>query len=248
MAAQQFWMQKKQYQKMLLPVVSVLVVVVLTIFVLIPQIKAAVSDMEKAEVLAQRKQVLTEKATMLASLDVAELAIRVKTLSKVLPSDEDIGYFISGIRSMARRAGVIFEGMTFAGSSSPKPIVYGEGVPEVAKRRVVQKPKEFTALIDINLGSNVDSLQEFIRQVETSVPLSTLEEVSLSSARDKVDSARVLLKYYYSPAPELLGGSESPLKVITSAEDQIYQDILGLSEPEVVELPRVPVGNNRLLL
>ena len=242
-----FYAQRKSLEQLSLPGISVLLVVILTVVVLIPQIIGSISDQREIGDLRLKVARLTEKATLLANLDSAELSVRSLELSQALPADEDLGYFMTAIRSMSRRAGLVFTGVDFVGGGVSQP-TYAPGVPKVARRRVAVQPKENFVRLAVLLSGDMGSLETFLREVEASVPLSVIEEFSFSRDQGSLLVARLTLKYFYSPLPETLGKTDQPAPVVTQAEEQLYDRLTEFRAPEVVQLPRIPTGNPNLML
>ena len=246
---QSFWSQRQKYEPLMLPAVSVVVVLLLTVLVLIPQVRRLVVDFREIGELRERVRVLSEKAVVLGNLDRAELAVRSSKLSQALPSDEDLGYFLTAIRSMARRSGSQFNGVELLGRADVEQPIYAEGVPQAARKRVPLRQKEDAVLIAVILQGEVAALQQFLLEVERSIPLASLTELFFGGERGASElTAKLTLKYFYSPLPETIGVRAQPLQVITGAEEQVYDQLAEFAEPEVVELPRVPTGNKDLIL
>lgn len=245
---QSFWSQRNRYRQLMVPGLSLVAIILLTVLVMIPQIQNAVADRRETLELRVRVAVLKQKSEVLANLDVVELNIRSDKLAAALPSTNDLGYFLLGVRSMAERAGVLFQGMELVGVERTA-VTEASGVPAIARRQTQVRKQENVARILVQLSGDIEQLRRFLQEVEESIPLAHVDEFSFGNVdADGFLRARVTLKYFYSPVPDALGKAEQELPVVSAAEEQVYRRILELREPDVVELPRVPTGNQNLFL
>jgi len=98
------------------------------------------------------------------------------------------------------------------------------------------------------LSGELNRLHEFLYQIETSIPLALIKEFSFTkNAASSGLNAKLILDFYFLLDPEEIGKVTDPVSVVTAADEKEYDRIESLSEPEVISLPRVPVGNPDLM-
>lgn len=243
-----FWIRNKRYEKLSVPVLVLVVIGALTTLVLLPQINQAWNDYNEIGDLRRTVGVLKSKQSFLQNLNSAELQTRAQKLEEVLPNEEDLGYFLTSVRSLARRTGIQLKGVSLlsGGSSESEE---APGVPAVARRQIVRKPKENLTRLGLTTQGTLQQLEQFLAEAETSAPIVKVENFTFSQISEGQDySANMTVSFRYEPSPASIGRADAPLSPISGAEDQLYDQILELKLPETTVLPTVPTGNQRLFL
>lgn len=235
------YFQRQKYEQLTIPIISVLFVLVLTALVVVPQFSNLLADKKQINQLKEELANLDKKSQVLANLDAAELNIKTEKLYRAIPADQDLAYYILAIRSMARRSGVQFTGIDLGKISISKAAVKTKSKNRLAADNTVQ--------LAVMLKGQLQQLKEYLNQIETSIPLVIINEFSFSQAAEggNILSAKLVLDFYFLLDPDSLGKLTDPVSVITAADNLEFERIDGLSEPEVISLPRVPVGNTNLM-
>jgi len=229
-----FYGSKRRFEQLTVPGLVVLVVVLLTLLVLLPQAKGLFEDIKQNRLLKEQGETLNQKATTLKSLDPTELTNRVNKLELATPSEQDVGYFLNGLRSVTRRAGVEFNGADLL----------------VSKSQLEEGPREETTVqMDVKVAGELLGLRQFLREIDESLPIMELESFSFRRSGDgvKFDGSLQIL-FYFLPKPNQIGKVSNPLVVVSKSEKDLYDQIFNLKEPDVVRMKRVPLGNPKPLL
>lgn len=235
----------KRYHQLVLPTITLVLVVVLTLAVLVPQILVLVDDFGALGKLQSEVGNLRQKATLLASLDNTELQLKVLKLTVALPLTKDLGYFVGAGRMVAQSSGVAFEGVEFLGDQdAPPPPTQNKGA-RLGEKAVAKKTSQKRAASSMRLTVRADmaGIQQLLTTAANSLPLNDVEELSFSrSPGESLLRGTLNLSFYFSPAPQSIGASDQPLPVLTSADESTYQTVAQFSEPETSLLPEVEVG------
>lgn len=227
----------KRYQQLVLPTVVLIAVVGLTLFVVIPQMAQIWADWGNLQTLKQQVGKLTEKATVLSNLDAGELTVRTRELIADIPADEDLAYFVTGVRSMADQAGVGLTSVELVGVAEV----------EASVSAVTKKGEQFIP-IKIGVIGSLTKLREFLTVMNTSVPLVEMQEFQYGRALGGDSfSGVVTLHFFYSNAPGSIGASDQPLPVISAAEEEAYQKLASYLEPKVTEIQQVQTGQTEFI-
>lgn len=235
-----FWQQSQKWQPLLVPFLTVIVITVLSLVVVIPQGRALISDIRGIGERREDLEALKEKVASLGSVNAAQVRTQATTLSRAVPSSDDLGFFLLSVRSMANRAGITFSGVQLVAESqtfSPTP------------RERPQAGRELVTKLSVQLEGDFMAVERFLQEVETSLPLSKVSEFSFS--RDEGGGAlagKVHLTFFYLTDPETLGKISSPLPVVTAAEARVLDMINAFRVPEISSETQVPRGKTNFML
>ena len=102
-----YWRRMQvQYGFYVLPVTIITAVVLLTIGVGIPKVKATLELRQELKLASAKLARLTEKVVALQRLDELELERRAAVIERVLPSRKEVGGVLLGLRQAAVESGV----------------------------------------------------------------------------------------------------------------------------------------------
>lgn len=241
-----WWGQKyHRYERLSLPVVVLVLVVVLTAVVLIPQVNGAIEDNREIGNLRENLATLTAKAQLLGDLDANTLTRQTYTLTQALPNDNDVGFFLAGLRSAGFRSGGIVTEIELLGQPG-EAVAQGEGVAAVARKRVPQRQVENAVLVRATLQGDIFVLKNFLDEVSRALPLATIVEITGGGTTERLVVTQITLKYYYVPLPKALGTVSQAVGTVTSAEEQMYNRLVDFVAPEASATVRLETGNPNL--
>lgn len=238
------WSEK--YRAFILPGLAILVMAVVMLTVNVKQTRALIEDAQGIGELKQRHGKIVQKANLLKSLDAAELEGRTLTLLQGLPADNDLGYFLTAVRSTVERAGLNLAGIKMVGGSTIEPKTKKEAE-ATEKKQTAGLAKMESLEFEAELSGSFLAWQKFLFEADSSLPLVEVESFSFGGSGSSY-GGEVKLKYYYAQLPEMIGAASDPLPVVTGAEDEAYLRLVDFSRLEIEELPRVPTGNPQLIL
>ncbi|MGB9706995.1 MAG: hypothetical protein ACPLXP_02920, partial [Microgenomates group bacterium] len=97
--------------------------------------------------------------------------------------------------------------------------------------------------LSLKIEGSPEKITGFMEKIETVLPLMKLEETSISFKEEGLLEATVKVKVSFLPLPKELGAMESPLPLITSQEEKIYQEVANFNSVLTEEsLPPVQSG------
>lgn len=231
----------KRYRQLILPTVTLVMVVGLTLAVVIPQTVQAVADWKSLQALKQQVGVLTEKATVLSNLDLNELTVRTREVVADIPNDEDLGYFVAGVRSIAEQSGTGFGQVDLVGVAQVE-------ASATAETKTAAKKGEQVIPLKVGVSGSLSDAKEFLRVVNNSVPLVELLEFQYGRGLGEDNfGGSVTLNFFYLGVPTTIGAVDQPMPVITSAEEETYQALASYLEPKTMEVQTVQTGNKEFI-
>ncbi len=238
----------KRYKELLLPSVTLVLVVALTLLVLLPQIYRVVEDFKGLGKLKTKLGLLNEKAILLENLDVAELTIRTREVMLDLPVEEDLGYFVGSVRNTVEKSGVALEGVQLAATAEVQATASAEAASKLVSSG---RTSELYIPLKINIGGSLVALRQLLTDLNVSAPVSEMQSFAFGrSAGDELFGGSVTVHYYYFPAPATIGLAEQPLAVVTASEESTYQQLAQLRKLELGAagaLPEVKTGQEEFI-
>lgn len=232
-----YWRQiYVRYGFYVLPVTIITAVVLLTVGVAIPKIKATLELRQELKTAQAKSARLTEKVTALQRLDEIELGRRVAVMERVLPSRKDVGGVLLGLRQAALSAGVTVVSVNL----TPGELATGSS-------RLKQTSSGME--VEVKLTGQIGAVEEWLRLVEEeAVPVMRVK--ALSGGQDAGSwQLKVNLKAEYLPLPESLGAADKPLPGLTPEEEVLYTRLVSrvgvMTDTDAGE--GVPLGNPNLL-
>ncbi|MBI2029441.1 hypothetical protein HYT02_03435 [Candidatus Gottesmanbacteria bacterium] len=210
----------KHIKLFLFPVVTIIMVISLTWFFLIPQIteiRVSIDENNKnAEVLAR----LEEKLNKLNEIKNSMVLGEFERLEKVLPSEKNIPQLINTLSMLQRDNEVIYEGLVI------KPGI-------IDSDTVENKPISF----GINIGGPTDKVVAYISKLLDTVPLINISSVGLNT-KDGYTRGTLSVNSFYYPLPSKLGAVDSPLPEINKSVQESIDKALSLKDPpQLLDIP-----------
>jgi len=217
------------------PILSVLVVIILSIFFLIPKTREIYSLINEREKVAKQVENLSQKLLDLQTLSEAELFDSANLLLSALPEEKDFYKTLSLIKSFLWESGVDLISFDFSPGGM----------------ETLQESQPMA--IKIFFSSTLTDLKAFSQALEKSLPLMSIGSLKITaspatgSAERQRTEGTLTIKSYFLPLPKTLGKVDQPLAKITSEDLKLIEELKSYqhgpyeTERSVEELA-VPVG------
>jgi len=179
----------------LLFLITFLVITVVTVLWLIPKVKDVFEMRRKIAEQKIKLSKLTEKLALLEGIDEYELEKKVEFLLAAVPEENDVFKIILVIKTLA-----------FDNSLSLKDLK-------------ISLSGEFS----FKVIGEVNKVMNFIKDIERVVPILTLDSLAFSNEGPQAVEVFMKGKNFYLAVPKEIGSIESPLPLLTSEEEKIYQ-------------------------
>lgn len=182
-------------------------------------IRTAIADLTKTlEVLDQKYQALT-------SMSDSELNSMVSMVESALPSDKPIFQALEVVQSQAFEYGLAVDSFDFSPGS-----VATESA--TAKTKNTKQTSGVSSLdLEVTLMGSFENLLQFVKALENSGPLAEVQGFSVSSAAAFENNVKttILLKIFYMPSPQVIGGVTTPLKLMSQTQIAAIEQLTTLS-------------------
>lgn len=220
-------------KEFILPGVLFILIIIITIFVLIPKIKEIFAI--KSEITAQKNEIqqLSAKLSDLQTLSEAELFDSSNLLLNALPSQKDFYLVLSSIRKVFLDNSSNLESFDF----SPG-LISTEG----ASNNEAANQNSGTIRIKLDFSASPDNLVNLILSLEKTLPLIEVTSIKFDSISSASSSGSVQdwkgqmgISSFSLPLPKVLGSLNSPLPKITSQDKKVIEELKLFSRfiPEV---------------
>ena len=122
---------------------------------------------------------LTNRVSILSSLDLEVLKQRIDVLDAALPPKKDVLLYLSAVDGLSRELGLVFAGI----SLSPGDVTDASGSARASSSKVEESiPGLHTLETDIKMTGNQEAVYTFLRTVEQALPLMQVKDVKVSSS------------------------------------------------------------------
>lgn len=223
-----------KYRFLAVPTLIGLIILVLTLTLLLPKISQI---LKLRQTLAQEKvrlSKLSQKVADLEGLDESELSVKANFLINSLPAEKDVPLIFASLKSLSSQTGVTLESIEVAP---------GE-LSTVSAGRKTKGPPVLS--FEVSTHGAMEAMKNFLKQVESTIPVMQIIDVSLKSTGGEAE-ADILLDTYFLALPKTLGALETPLVKITPNEELVYKEITRFTTPLTEEaLPSVVTGKENL--
>ena len=212
----------KHIQLFLFPVVTVLIVAILSWYFLLPQVTEIQSAFEENR---QNEEILTKletKRERLVQIKNSTILTDFERLEEVLPSEKKVPVLINTLQSVQRDQEVIYE------SLSIKPGIIDDSASEV-------EPIKF----NINVGGPPEKVISYVGELLNTIPITNANSLTLNTY-DGFTRAVLSVESYYYPLPVTLGAIDASLPVLSKGAEQSVQTALTFKDPPI--LIDIPVG------
>jgi hypothetical protein len=193
-------------------------------FLIWPKVRAigeiSASIKKKEERLAR----LTEKLSSLKGLNERELMERSELVLEILPESKKPMLVMGVLKQLA------FESDVEIRKINVRPGEVATGSAGKAKKEKVP-----SLTFSLRLIGSFDEIDQFVRRLEKSIPLTRLEKISFKkTGTGEYSTALVEILSYYLSLPEVLGKIDTPIKLITEEERKIYDRLRQFDSPSLL--------------
>lgn len=207
------------------PLVIAAVIFLGVVVGVIPQLKDIFTIRTAIVDLTKTLEVLDQKYQALTSMSDSELNSMVSMVESALPSDKPIFQALEVVQSQAFEYGLAVDSFDFSPGS-----VATESA--TAKAKSVKQASGVSSLdLEVTLMGSFENLLQFVKALESSGPLAEVQGFSVSSAAAFENDVKttILLKIFYMPSPQLIGGVTTPLKLMSQTQIAAIEQLATLS-------------------
>ncbi|OGE38220.1 hypothetical protein A3F00_03880 [Candidatus Daviesbacteria bacterium RIFCSPHIGHO2_12_FULL_37_11] len=201
------------------PVTVGMASLLLTILVIVPQIRGYFSSKADESSVQNKIRNLEIKAAELESIPDEDLRRKAQFAVAAFPSEKDYTSIIGFLQRLSIEAGVNLESVNL----SPGGDKNSSGV------------SNFTVKIVIKASSL--SFDEFLKKIETSQTLLKIGGLSVEKSSDEQISVSLDIDVYFAPIPKTLGSVDSPLQKLTEDEETLVEKLVA----NAADFPAAPV-------
>jgi Tfp pilus assembly protein PilO len=223
---------QSKFRFLLFPFIVGAIVIVLTVFFLVPKISQISETRQK---LAQEKEKLarlTQKLADLEGLDEVELSTRADLILRALPAEKDVPRILIALSSLSEETEVALTKI----SVTPGKLSTASAMAE----------KEPALSFKITASGPMETIKKFLDRLVSTLPVMQISVIKLTE--DEAGAgAEVSFDAYFLPLPKSLGEAEKPLAKIVPDEEITYKKIERFRPPSMEEvLPLVGSGKEDL--
>ncbi len=212
----------KKYRFILWPGLIVIFIGLTTIVFTLPKVQSLFL-LKKDLVLTQEKlSRLTQKVSLLQTLDEAQLEKQVLLMEKALPSRKAMAETLSLVAALTEETGVNFVDF------------------EVSPGQWLSEDLE-TVICSLGVSGGYEELGDFISKIHQSLPV--LRVVSFDMEEGEFVFG---VEAYSSPLPESLGEIDLALPQLSLTEENTYQKVAGFRSFTGESLVPLPTGKENL--
>lgn len=175
--------------------VALAIVLMLTMG-LIPLVRGAGSKLKKIKTREAEAAALSKKITILSQIDQEVLKQRSSTIKTALPDNKDVVSYLRTIDGLSKELGLSFGGITI----SPGQVSGNDTQSKTSKKNTRTIAKLNVLDTDIKINGNKDGIYAFLRQVEETLPLMQISNVSITSTNPDQYSMSLSLGMLWAPS------------------------------------------------
>lgn len=205
-----------RHQVALKAVAVILASVLILLLGLLPLLRSAGTNLKKIESRSSEAEALSSKVAVLSQIDQRVLKERAATIKTALPENKDVIAYLSAVDGLSKELGLSFGGIVL----SPG-VVSGEQKQASSKAKNSRTISKLDVLdTTIKITGSRDGIYSFLRQVEQTLPLMQITDVSVSLVEDDLYSMTLSLGMLWaaSPANDLKGA----IKLFTEKEEAYF--------------------------
>lgn len=207
----------RQVKLFILPLFTIIIVLLLTSYVLMPKISESQELLAKVDNEKRLQSVLDKKAQKLQSLESSSLLLDFTNLEYILPSKKDVVLIFDSMDRLEAENGV------FIGSLSLKP-----GKLESEGQKIDTDETAASGIGTINFSTIVsgpqDGILAFLSNLQTSSPFFKINSISVNSTKGII-VASLNLSTFYQPLPATLGKIESSLSEMSASQKKALETV-----------------------
>ena len=201
--------------------VTVVVSFLLVFQVIIPQFNQWFSIREQVLQTRERIALLEDNISFVRNLDRARLQNQLNTASLALPPDKDFGKMLILLTDASIEAGVSLSDYAFQ---------VGDVASTSAKLSTLGTNGLDSTKITVVVNGEIDDVQEFIRVLERSIPMS--EVVTIDGSGENIS---VTVQFYQKPYPDIKIADDARLQPISDNKVNLIRELNNWKQPKGVE-------------
>lgn len=165
-----------RHQMMARAIMVVAATILLGVVGLIPLLSSAGTTLKKIQTRQKEEAALSQKVSLLSQIDQDVLKDRARVIKAALPENKDVIVYLAAVDGLSKELGLTFGGITVSPGE-----VSGSG----AATRVKGKSKTVGTLqvldTQVKITGSKDGIYAFLRQVEQTMPLMQVADVSVTN-------------------------------------------------------------------
>lgn len=211
-----FSLKSKETKPFLLPVLTLVLVFLISFFFLKPKI--ATIFKARRELLSNKKILanLTKKLALLEGLAKAELSERVDLVLKVLPAEKKVPQNLFVLKKLVLETGLDLDSIAFgevgeiATISGQAKIARGEILPSLP--------------LKVAVSGERGKIKDFVDQLESTAPLVRIDKITISEKRtEELPEALLEIETFFLPLPRTIGKVDRPILPISQQEEKVFE-------------------------
>jgi hypothetical protein len=253
------------------PLFSVLIVVGVSVFILVPQLRQIIEVRDDLAILKQDKSRLSEKKELLEELSKTTIDEEIEMLTKVLPRNKAVVLWLTLFNDLAKDTGVSIGKYAFKPGSIATESAQEENKDDEinsketsrltsnakTSRKIIEKEKSFQ--LEMNVSGTIESVREFFNKIEKTAPIVRVSSIILSprnlripkeliadELRQKLVSCDLELALYYAEAPKVIGGITDELPIISADKLKTLEMVRNLELIEEASVSAVKSGERNI--
>lgn len=209
-----------RYKSFILPSVTFIVVVVLTLTVGQFALNKIFETRANIKELESKNKLLEAKKVVLSGVNTDDIKKQVKAAVLAVPSENPSIFVLSSMRGQAQEGGLVISNFK---------VSEGQGAKKVGRE----------VEVSFDLQGSVFSTLSFLKAIENSSPLTKLTNIkfTISSAQATV---KVTATTSWGELPKELGKTEDPVEPVTQAEQELLRKLAALRLPALGQVPLSP--------
>jgi len=215
-----FGQDKKSKQSYLFSGFVLILVVLVSLFWLMPKLMAIVKANRDLNVSRKTLAELTKKVTTLEGLSKPELTDKVDLALKILPLEKDVPGALSTLKKVALNNELIVNEM-----SIPEVGEITSGSAETKTSKNIKEEALPSLSVKLTLIGPREKIINFFNQVETTAPLMKVSGLSISQKNEGTDESLIEVRTYFLPLPKTIGKLEQTVVPVTSQEEKIFNEL-----------------------
>jgi Tfp pilus assembly protein PilO len=196
----------KHYKGFLLPIGVILASILVIIYIIFPQIQQYFSSQGLVSVEQQKLSTLKNNYNLLVSLDDAQIASNLKTLSSALPAQKDFAGIIDAISYVSAKTGVSVGNFEFSLGNLSASNFAGTAYPSTK--------------IDISLKGDAKNIANFVSEIVKTMPIAEVTAVNMSGS-----TGTITVLFYYKPFPSQNVSDQAPIVPLSAKQLSLIKDV-----------------------
>lgn len=206
----------QKFKLFAIPCLTIIAVILLSVKFFIPGLLQIQEILTKVKQSNEQLTLLEKKVSKLTALENSPLKTDYEQLEQVLPSEKNIPFILSSLDSLEKQTNLTID------SFSLKPGLLDKDSTKSANKTKtgVSEKLDFT----LSLSGTDEQLNEFIRQLLTSVPLFNINNANYVKIGSQY-KATFNVSTYFQNYPVSLGKIETPLTELTASQKSTWEKV-----------------------